>query len=218
MNTGDMPVTTEFLPTGNGQTYRSVNSSLGLSLARRLTENFSFGITGRWVHEGIAGIKTNNGVFDFGFQYNVGLARTKFAVDIANFGFSADPNGSISALSVLGRDTTFTDFQKISVPAVFRLGLATEVVKKETQSLFILAQLNHPTDNNETVNLGAEYVWRNTFMARTGYQFGQDESGLPSFGFGLKLKRRYGILNIDYGMQNKKYLGTVHKIGFGISF
>ena len=36
----------------------------------------------------------NNGVVDFGFQYEVGKANTRFAAGVSNFGFTAEPRGN----------------------------------------------------------------------------------------------------------------------------
>ena len=78
--------------------------------------------------------------------------------------------------------------------------------------LTIAAQLNHPTDNNESYNFGVEYQWHQLLHVRTGYQFGVDENYLPSFGLGLLVKRKFGNIRFDYGFQAKKLLGVIHRI------
>ena len=178
LNTGDMPVTTEFLPFGNGQSFRATDMAVGLSLARKLTDQFQFGITSKYIYEGIAGINTHGLVFDFGFQYDVGLANT----------------------------------------SVFRLGFSWDPVLTAKNRWTLALQLNHPTDNNETLSFGTEYFWNHLLYLRAGYIFGADESGLPSFGFGIDLKRSYGNLKFDYGYLHKNRLGMSHRIGMGIAF
>jgi hypothetical protein len=211
LNSGYMNVATEFAPQGNGQQFNYNNIDAGLSLAKALTDNFSFGFTFKYIQEGIATVKTKNVVADFGFQYDIGKGNTRFAVGISNFGSPTNAGGSIIKSTFSG-DKTITEFEKINVPAIFRLGVATDVYKKNNQMLTVAAQLNHPTDNNESVNIGAEYNWHKTFYGRMGYQFGADEVGIPNFGFGLLVKRKFGSIRVDYGFQNKKILGTVHRI------
>ena len=218
LTTGEMPVTTEFQPFGTGQTFVANNLAVGLSLARILTENFSFGVTGKYVRESYADVHAGTAVIDFGFQYEVGKANTRFAVGVSNFGFNTEPSGAVEVFSFGGAVDTVSDFEKIAVPAIFRIGIAWDALKKTDHLLSIAGQLNHPTDNNETYGLGAEYAWKQLLYARAGYEFGLDETGIPNFGFGLRFKRNFGLLQLDYGFQDKSKLGTVHRITFGISF
>ncbi len=214
-STENMPVTTEFQPFGTGETFGYNANVLGLSYAKTLTDNFSFGISGKYATESIAGIVTQNALLDFGFMYDIGLANTKFAVSVNNFGLNVQPNGKISVLSLTGARTA-TDFERVSVPAVFRIGFAYDAIKNPIHQLTAIAQLNHPTDNNETLGLASEYMWRNTFFARLGYEFGQDETGLPAFGMGVRTRRNFGNLSIDYGFNNKNRLGSVHRFTIGV--
>lgn len=217
MNTGSMDVTTEFQPFGTGQTFSANDMSVGISLGRILTDNFSFGITGKYIRESYAEVSADNAVLDFGFQYEVGKANTRFAVGVSNFGFNTEPSGTITVNTLEGYDT-IQDFEKIGVPAVFRIGIAWDAVKKTDHRLTFAGQLNHPTDNNETYNLGGEYAWKNTLFCRTGYEFGLDERGIPNFGFGIRFKRNFGMLQIDYGFEDKSRLGSVHRLTLSAAF
>ncbi|MBK8345544.1 MAG: hypothetical protein IPL12_21025 [Bacteroidetes bacterium] len=66
-----MDVTTEFLPFGTGQTFRATDLGIGLSLARELTDQFSFGVTAKYIREDLASVHNQNLIFDFGFQYDI---------------------------------------------------------------------------------------------------------------------------------------------------
>lgn len=215
-NTPYMNVTTEFQPAGTGQTFRASDLSLGVSLARMLTDQFSFGITGKFIRESFAEVHNNNAVLDFGFQYDIGKANSRFAVGISNFGFTTEPNGTIEVQTLSGLDT-LNHFEKVGVPAVFRIGLASDVIKNETNIITVSAQLNHPTDNNETIGLGAQYNWKNILFARSGYEMGADEKGIPAFGFGVRFKRNFGMLQLDYGFEDKSKLGMVHWFTFSLA-
>jgi hypothetical protein len=216
LNSGEMDVTTEFLPLGTGQTFRATNTAVGATLTRVLTDRFRFGVTGRYINEAIAGITTHNAVFDFGFQYDIGLANTRFAVGLSNFGFNTQPAGDLM-LETLEGPKVATEFEGISVPAVFRLGLAWDPVRNEEHRFTVAAQLNHPTDNNETYALGLEYAWHDLLLLRTGYELGLDQVALPSAGFGVWLPRRFGAMRIDYGFTHRATLGGVHRLGLAFS-
>ncbi|HUM45278.1 MAG TPA: PorV/PorQ family protein [Chitinophagales bacterium] len=215
--TGPLDVTTEFQPFGTGQTFNANDVAVAISLGRILTDNFRFGITGKYIRESFAEVHADNAVVDFGFQYEVGVANTRFAVGVANFGFNTEPSGEVILPTFEGFDT-IQSFEKIGVPAIFRIGIAWDPVKITDHRLTVAGQLNHPTDNNETYNLGAEYAWRNTLFCRSGYEFGLDEQGIPNFGFGVRFKRNFGMLQLDYGFEDKSRLGSVHRFTFSASF
>jgi len=209
---GSMTETTEFQPFGTGRTFNMNSWTMAGSYARILTNFFSFGLNIKWAHEGLAGVAVNNVLFDFGLRYDLDIRNARFAVTLNNFGANVKPNGHMEVLKFNGQ-SDITDFQRVSVPAVFRLGFAMDAWRGNSQSLVGTTQLNHYSDNNETFSLGAEYAWHKLLFLRTGYEFGIDEGGLPSAGVGLKLQKRAGTLSIDYGFCNKTRLGNIHRIG-----
>lgn len=210
LNSGDMNVTTEFQPFGTGETFSVHNSLIGLTYAKPLTDQFSFGLTGKWARESMAGIVTNNAIFDFGITYDIGLMGSRFAVSVANFGVNVQPNGEINVLKFTGQETV-DKFEDVSVPAIFRIGFAFDPLVTELHKITAIAQLNHPTDNKETFGIGAEYNYKNIFFGRMGYELGVDEAALPAFGMGFQMPRSFGYMRFDYGFNNKTRLGTVHR-------
>lgn len=216
LNTGQMEETTEFQPTGTGRTFSPSNLVIGASYARILTSNFSFGMTGKYAREGMAGVAVNNVMFDLGLDYRIKEVRNlRFAVTLTNFGINVQPSGKVSVLKTNGEQEV-SSFESISVPTTFRLGASIDVIQKEKQNLRIGLQLNHPSDNNETLAIGAEYFLRKMLYVRTGYEFGQDETGFPPLGLGLVFPRRFGKISVDYSLNNKTKLGNVHRLTLGL--
>jgi hypothetical protein len=211
LNSGSMPVTTEFQPFGTGQSFSVNDMVLGLSYAKSLTRQFNFGVTGKYARENIAGLLNQNLVVDLGFQYDIGWQNTRFAVTISNFGINNKPTGNWVSTTLSG-PITQSDFEQLGIPAVFRFGVAWDAVKKSDQILTATAQLNHPTDNKETFGLGLEYQWKGILYARTGYEFGIEEAFLPSFGTGLYFPRNFGKVKLDYGFNSRTRLGYVHRL------
>lgn len=213
---GEMPITTEFMPNGTGQTFRFNDLCIGISLAKILTDNFSFGVSLKYLNERTVGLVNQNMVADFGFQYNVGKGHTRFAVAISNFGAGSKPSGYFNQLTLSGLGTQ-NSFEAVAVPAIFRLSIAKDLLYGKEHQLTVNGQLNHPTDNNETLAFGAEYSWRKTLYARTGYIFGMDEQGAPSAGIGYKLPKRWGGMQVNYSFINKPLAGSTHRIGFSFT-
>lgn len=212
MDYGEMMETTEFQPFGTGRTFTMSNYLIGATFARVLTESFSIGLTGKLAHEGIPGVALNNVMFDLGFQYAVGIRNTKFSVTMSNFGFSVKPKGEVQLLDFSTGNKTNNSFESVSVPAIFRLGICTDVWRQKEHVVTTALQLNHPTDNNETIALGAEYGYKHFLFLRTGYELGQDVQSSPSAGFGMKLRRRFGGIGFDYGFVQKNTLGAIHRL------
>ncbi len=212
----DMKETTEFMPDGTGRIHNLNNVLVGLSYSQVLTQNFSFGLTAKYAYEGLATVFTNNVLFDFGFQYIVGWKDIRFSAGFSNFGLNVQPGGEITILNLF-EETTVNSFQDISVPAIFRLGLAKEFKIDNEHNINSSFQVNHPTDNRETLGLGVEYSFRKMFFARTGYEFGASVTGTPSFGLGYKLQRNFGGIRFDYGFANRKSLGNLHFVTLGIN-
>ncbi len=217
LSTGPMPVTTEFQPFGTGQSFSAYNLATGLTLARVLTDQFRFGLTTKYVREDYADVHAATLTLDFGFQYEIGKARTRFAAGVSHFGFNTEPAGAIEQFSLSGVDT-IDQFERIVVPSVFRIGMAWDPVMQPNHRLTLCGQLNHPTDNNETYGLGLEYRFRSMLIGRMGYLFGNDAGGLPNFGFGVQMRRPFGLLQLDYGFESRATLGSVHRVGatFGL--
>ncbi len=216
LNAGEMEETTEFQPTGTGRVFSPSSIVVSASYARILTSNFTFGITGKYAREGMAGIATNNVMFDLGLDYLIKEVRNlRFAVTLTNFGINVEPSGKATILKTTGAEE-IENFESVSVPTTFRIGASIDVIQKAKQNLRVSVQLNHPTDNNETLALGAEYFLKKMLYLRTGYKFGQDELGFPPLGLGVVFPRRFGKITIDYSLNNKVRLGNVHRLSLGL--
>lgn len=213
MQYADMDETTEFQPDGTGRKIILSNYVIGLSFARILTESFSFGLTGKWAHEGLGDVSANAFLFDLGLMYRIGLMGSRFGVSFSNFGMNVSPNGEINVLKLSGIQK-INSFGEISAPASFRLGFAFEPYQKGMHCLTLAAQLSHPTDNNETFSIGAEYSLKKILFVRSGWEFGSDESySIPPLGFGLKIPYKKIPLRMDYAYTAKNRLGNMNRIG-----
>jgi len=212
MSYGSMKETTEFDPNGTGRTFTISNYHVGLTYAQVLTSNFSFGINARYANEGFPGVNVHNVLFDLGLKYDVGVKNARFGINFSNFGFNVKPDGKAQVLKFNG-PTDITNFNTVTVPGIFRLGAAFDPIMGYKHNLTIAAQLNHPTDNNETYALGAEYAFKRILYGRVGYEFASDEAyRAPSAGVGFKLKRNFGGLTIDYGILAKSRLGNIQRL------
>jgi hypothetical protein len=213
----DMEITTETQPMGTGRYYTFGDVAFGLTYARKMTDQFSAGVTVRYVEETLDVLKIRAVVFDIGTVYWTGLGTARFAVAISNFGSDVSPQGTVPGID----GGTTSAFQSFSVPTVFRLGIAMDPIETDDHRLTTTIQLNHPNDNAENVRVGIEYAWSNTFFLRAGLKstIGQpllsaDATSDEGMAAGAGLRAAVGSMSVsvDYAYTDFQRLGSVHRI------
>jgi long-subunit fatty acid transport protein len=209
--TDDMEITTETQPYGTGRYFKYIDLALGLSYARRMTNQFSFGITLKYIEETIDVLKMRGLLFDLGTFYWIGLGTSRFGVSISNFGADLAPKGEVTLLT----GEKISNFQSFAPPTMFRFSFAVEPIMNETHKLTTAIQLNHPNDNAENFGIGVEYGFKESFFIRGGYKINADEQNL-TFGTGVAVKTGPININIDYAYAKFTRLGNTHR--FSIIF
>jgi len=216
LHTDDMAVTTETHPLGTGEYFKFGDIAVGLSYSRKMTEQFSFGGTVKYVEETLASLKMRGMMIDLGTYYWTGLGTTRFAVVVNNFGGQLTPAGEVEYYG----GHKVTEFQSFSPPTLFKVGFAFEPLMTDEHRLTTSVQLNHPNDNSENVGLGVEYAWTNpslntTVLARAGYKINVDEQDF-SVGVGVSVPISFSIINFDYAYVNFDRLGATHRISLNV--
>ncbi|MEE9431383.1 MAG: PorV/PorQ family protein [Melioribacteraceae bacterium] len=207
LHTEDMPVTTEVNPFGTGEFFSFGDFGIALTYSRRMTEQFSFGATLRYVEETLGKLKMRGLMIDLGTYYWTGLGSTRFAVVISNFGNELEPDGEVTLFG----GSTNNSWQSFSPPTMFRIGFAFEPYQVDDHRVTSSIQLNHPNDNSENISTGVEYAWQEILFLRGGYRFNVDEQNL-SIGAGFKLNTDYGNATLNYSFNNFERLGSVHRL------
>lgn len=206
LHTPDMQVTTETQPMGTGRYFSFGDFAVGATYARKLTNQFSFGATVKYVEETIDVLKMRALLVDLGTLYATGLGSLRFAVAVTNFGGQVSPAGSVAPLT----GEPVTGFQQYSPPTLFKIGFAYEPLQDEIHRLTTSIQLNHPNDNSENVGLGLEYAYKEIFLVRAGYKINVDEESI-SAGAGVRIPLSIARTEFDYAFANFGRLGGVHR-------
>ena len=116
-----MVETTAYQPdpiVGTGRTFDAGYMAAGLTYARSFTDKFSAGITGNFIHEGLAELSQNTYAFDLGTLYDVGTMGMRIGMAISN----------------MGTDVTFID-KSARIPSVFRVGTSAILFQNADQKL-----------------------------------------------------------------------------------
>ena len=179
-------------------TFSSNAIAMQLGYSRMLTDNFSYGVSIKYVQETIDIYSASNILFDGGILYYTGLGSLRLAAVFQNFGveskFINDP---------------------FKMPAVIKLGVAAEIIgdKNSEYRVTSIAEALHPNDGDEKLNIGLEVGWRNMLMLRGGYKFFYDEESY-SLGVGfnpnLEIPAEIDFAFSDYGRLGKILRFTLH--------
>lgn len=223
LHTPDMEITTEAQPFGTGRYFKYGDLAFGISYARRMTDQFSFGVTVRYVEETLDILKMRGMMVDLGTYYRTGLGSSRFAVVVSNFGANVAPSGEATEYD----GTKVNSFQSYSPPTVFKIGFAMEPYETESNRVTTSLELNHPNDNAENLHLGVEYAWNGWLFLRTGLRrtigeplFGRDDTntGDVTLGLGVIASTPISRISFDYAYANFNLLGSVHRISLGLTF
>ena len=236
---GEDDVTTVESPDGTGQRWSANDLAIALSYARKLTDRFSIGGSAKYVGQRIWNESASGVTFDLGLLFVTDFNGMRLGMSMSNFGgdltmdgedlqqrVDIDPSHSGSNKTLVAKLKT----DPWPMPLLFRVGLAMDVVKNEDMSATIALDALRPSDNNESVNLGAEVSWMDLLYLRGGYtsvltkrsldQYGENsiEQG-PSFGAGLKYTiQGVGGLEVDYALNKFGVFGNLNTLAVSIRF
>lgn len=215
---------------GTGIYFSAGSMALGLTYGRSFTDRFKLGVTGKYVREWIWHESASTIALDIGSLYRTSFHNMRIGVAITNFG---------GEMSMTGRDLIhFHDIDetregnnsrvlsewttdKWPLPLMLRFGLALELIDDEDNRLTGALDALHPNDNRESINLGAEYAYREQFFARAGYKslfLPYSEEGL-TVGLGVKVRTRNGpVFGFDGAYEDFGRWDAVYKYSVNVSY
>jgi hypothetical protein len=229
LNSGEIEVRTVEQPLGTGELYTVRDFAIGLGYGRQISDRFSVGVQVNYVQETIWHTSTTAFGLNVGTLYKVAEDGLHIGASVSNFGtrgrfegrdlriqFDRDPTkyGDNSALPA----TQFVE--DFPLPIMFRVGISYPVKFLKMNSLRVAVDAFHPSDNTESVSVGAEWTFDNTFFLRGGYQnlFLQDSEVGLTFGGGLQYQWDTYTVSVDYAWADHGRLKETHRFTLGISF
>ncbi len=208
LRSGEIPRTDEFHQEGTGQTFRADQYQLGLSMARLMTDRFSFGLTGRFYQENLDEFTIRAFLMDLGVLYFVGVGDLRVGFAVRNFGSDMRPDGTPPAIP--GYDAS-SEFQAVAAPTSGSFGVAYTWGLSQRMGLLTTTDFHHPTDYSESFRMGLELDLDRRLFLRGGFETNRDEGGL-SAGFGVQLARDGWDIRLDYAMSDMGAFGTIHHV------
>ncbi|MDZ7288531.1 MAG: PorV/PorQ family protein [candidate division KSB1 bacterium] len=226
----EMEVRTVFYPEGTGERFGAGDVATGVSYARMLTDRFAIGFTAKYIRQHIWDMSASSVALDFGTLFTTGFHGMRLGMSISNFGNKMRYEGKNTRVFYDQNPWEFGDNDKLpahlqtdkwSLPLLFRVGIAMPVFDSEVNRLLIAADAIHPNDDNENVNLGAEYAFKKWLFLRAGFKAlgsRDSEEGL-TFGAGFD-SAIIGSTNlrVDYAWADWGRLSSVHRFSLALRF
>ncbi len=192
--------TTALLPEGTGRMVGAGDYLFGLAAARRFTDRLAIGVQAKYVHEKLDDYAIDNFLFDVGAIYATGFRDLTLGFSLQHF----------------GPDMRLVD-QDFRTPLLFRIGASDKIKISEDLIFTGAAELVHPTDNKEWVNLGFEAQILKYIALRSGHRINVD-NGKWSLGLGLTPPVLAGIaMRVDYAfVVSETVFDDVHRFSIKI--
>ena len=229
MDFGDIEVTTTVAPEGTGATYSPNFFNLGLSYSYTFAQKVSVGALIRGISENIADVSAFGIALDAGVQYVSGEKDNfKFGVSLRNMGSPMKFNGEGLSFTTPNSDPTdpyvITVAQRpagFELPSMLNIGLSYDFWPAEKHRITALGNFTANSFSVDQLGAGAEYSFKEMFMARIGYRYdigiAPDDpehelySGL-SFGVTIEVptkKESKGRFAVDYAyLSTNRFAGT----------
>lgn len=213
LTSGYIKERTEFMPWGTGRELSVVNMAFGATYAKLLSDQFSFGVTMKYVYEHVAGFNNHTAAVDLSFLYKTDFKKLQFAAVLHNFGGSSSL-ASREDIPVTFNRTVGIALETNPVPTVFSIGMSIEPYRADKHALLAAFQISHPNDNSENIRIGAEYSYDDQFFGRIGYKFNVSGHIYPTAGVGAAVPYGNGsLILIDYALSATRFFGSQHLIG-----
>ena len=226
----DMRVTTVNEPEGTGEVFNVSQVAFSIGYAIRLTDNFAIGFNPKFIHERIWKMSANAFALDVGVQYTTPFDGIVLGMSIANFGEKMQMAGQSAVVLYDGDPSNTGNNGRIpaeistngwALPLTFRFGLAYQPKIGDGHRLILAMDALHPSDDYESLNVGAEYGFDDFLFFRGGYKSIFLKETEESYTLGLGFKQHLmGNLTLlaDYCYVDFGRLAGVHKITVGMGF
>ncbi len=166
---GEMTRTTQDDQTGDLGTFTASDMAAGLAYGLNLTDRFSVGLRGQWIHMDIDGYTADGWSFDVGTVYNTGFQSLRIGMALQHFGGDMAFDGTYGELRRDKSGYNDTEFKESVIPMTFRLGVAYDLLEGDDHFMTVGLDAIHPNDAEERVNVGLEYKLYRLAAIRVGY-------------------------------------------------
>jgi hypothetical protein len=229
LNSGEIDVRTVEAPGGTGERYKATDIAFGLGYGRQISDRFSVGVQLTYLQETIWHSSLSGFAINMGTLYEISPNGLRIGASISNVGTRPKFDGRDLRVQYDQSASLYGDNPNLPaelftndfpLPIMFRVGLGLPVTISDDYKLEFVADALHPSDNTESVNVGGEWLFFNTFAIRGGYQhlFEKDSEVGLTLGAGVQYQSDSFRVFFDYGWASHKRLDQIQRMTVGIMF
>jgi|DewCreStandDraft_4_1066084.scaffolds.fasta_scaffold00022_260 hypothetical protein len=219
----NIPVTTIDNPNGTGTYYSAQDMAIGATFGGKLTDQFTFGLTLKYVSNEFTDLTATGIAFDIGTMYETGIMGIRLGFSIHNLGLQMRYSGQDlnttrkiwESLNAAPLDAQYLT-SSYNMPLLFRASISSEIISDETNLLIGAFDFTTHSDTKEQFAIGAEYTWNKLLSVRAGYRIGHDQFNIAA-GVGINYVGGGFAGQIDYSLNPTFDLGLVHRISVNLS-
>ncbi len=180
---------------GNGIMVDYGDLAVGASMIARLTDRFTVGVTGNYVHQALFNETASTVAFDVGTMLLTSLQGFSIGMSMTHLGGEMQLKGRDLLVEPGGVSGGGTQYETSAwpLPLTFQTGVAWRLLgegfawsQNSVQSLALAVDARHVNEGVTTVHLGGEYGFRDTVFLRAGRTFGH-ETEKWAFGGGVRV-------------------------------
>jgi len=226
---GEEAVNTVEQPEGTGEIWSASDLCVALSYSRKLTDRFSIGGSTKFIQQKIWHESATAFALDIGLLFVTPFKDLTLGMSISNFGTDMRQSGKdllqrvdLDPTAIGNNENIVANLKTDSwpLPLFFRVGLALDALKQKHYRLTLATDALRPSDNDEILNVGAEFAYNELCFFRAGYKslFRENSEEGPTFGLGLKYQAGQMGYHFDYTYADFGYFEDIHMFALGISF
>jgi hypothetical protein len=229
LGSGDIDVRTVDQPLGTGERYSVNDIAFGFGVGRAITDRFSVGGQIQFMQETIWHSTVSAMSLNLGTLYKISDNGLHIGSSLGNFGTQASYDGRDLRILYDNDPDRFGDngalpgvrfTDPFALPVMFRVGLGWPVRIDPVNQLQLAVDALHPSDNSESVSMGAEWAYREAVALRLGYQnlFLEDSEVGLTFGAGVGGKLDVYRYRLDYAWADHGRLGSTQRFSLDLDF
>ncbi len=185
ISVGEMDVTTVSQPDGTGEKFDATDFSATLGWGRSFTDRFTFGANVKYIEERIWHMKASSVAVDLGTTFRSQFKDVKIGMSVSNFGSKMQLRGDDTLIKYdideekegnNSKINAHLDTDYWSLPLIFRVGVAGDVVKLPHAKLTLAMDAAHPNNYAESLSFGGEINIMDMAFIRAGQTFYLDDT------------------------------------------
>ncbi|PHI21021.1 DUF3308 domain-containing protein [Lewinellaceae bacterium SD302] len=235
MDFGDIQVTTDAQPEGDGSLLELSFLNMGISYSHVFDNKVSVGVLLRGVSESTSDVNSFGFAIDAGVQYVTGESdQFKFGISLRNVGSRMRFGGQGLATEASLDDDEITLNQRAAgfeMPSVLNIGISYDLLTGKVDHRTTLhANFTANSFGRDQLGGAVEYAYRERFHLRVGYRTDMESSDLTeaplydgiAAGAGIKvpLSKDNPDTNVsfDYAYRNTRIYNGTHNFGLTFNF